>query len=98
MEQPIKYDAKAFIEALKSRMVSRPMPRCPFCGCNVYTTPKEAATIPAGMDIKGLSVGRTAPCAMVVCTKCGHVDYFALGTLGLLPHGDEEKKGGTNEH
>lgn len=90
-----KYDASAFIAALNERMLSRKMPKCPFCGGDKYTTPEQVATIPVGVSFKGLSVGQTAPCAMIVCTKCGHVDYFALGALGLLPSND--KKGGQDE-
>lgn len=88
-----KYDASAFIAALKKRMSSSEMPKCPFCGEETYTTPEQVATIPVGVSIKGLSVGQTAPCAMVVCTKCGHVNFFALGALGLLP--SDYKKGGS---
>lgn len=90
-----KYSASAFIAALKERMLSKPMPRCPFCGGNAYTTPEQVATIPVGISFKGLSIGQTAPCAMIVCTNCGHVDYFALGVLGLLPSND--KTGGQDE-
>lgn len=83
------YDPDAFVKELTKRMGSRHMPNCPFCGNNAYTTPQEVSTIPVGKNISGISIGQTAPCAMVVCTTCGHVDLFALGTLGLLP-----KKGG----
>lgn len=90
-----KYNAAAFMAALKKHMESKSMPKCPFCGGNNYTTPEQVATIPVGISFRGLSVGQTAPCAMIVCTKCGHVDYFALGMLGLLPMNDKE--GGRNE-
>lgn len=90
-----KYEASEFIAVLKSRIPLQAMPRCPFCGGNSYSTPEQVATIPVGVSFKGLSVGQAAPCAMIVCTKCGHVDYFALGMLGLLPRAD--KKGGQNE-
>ena len=88
-----KYNASAFITTLNERIQA--MPKCPFCGGTSYTTPEQVATIPVGIGFKGLSVGQTAPCAMLVCTKCGHVDYFALGMLGLLPRCD--KKEGQNE-
>ena len=94
MDDKTKYDASAFIAALNERMQSREMPRCPFCGGNNYSTPKQVATIPVGARLNGLSIGQTAPCAMIVCTRCGHVDYFALGSLGLLPN--DNKKGGQN--
>ena len=90
-----KYNASAFAAALKERMQSISMPKCPFCGGNNYTTPEQVATIPVGISFRSLSVGQTVPCAMIVCTKCGHVDYFALGMLGLLPRDD--KKGGQDE-
>ena len=95
MDENAKYDAAAFITALNAKMQSRPMPKCPFCGGSNYTTPEQVATVPVGLTFNGLSVGQTAPCAMIVCTKCGHVDYFALGMLGILPR--IEKKGGRNE-
>lgn len=96
MDDKIKYDASAFIAALKERMQLREMPKCPICGGNNYTTPEQVATIPVGVSFKELSVGQTVPCAMVVCTRCGHVDCFALGILGLLPN--DNKKGGQNGH
>ncbi len=89
-----KYDASTFIATLNERIRPKSMPRCPICGGNQYTTPIQVATIPVGASLKGLSVGQTAPCAMVVCTKCGHVDCFAIGILGLLPKDDT--KGGQN--
>lgn len=89
-----EYVASTFVTALKEQMPSKEMPKCPFCGGNQYTTPEQVATIPVGSRFKGLSVGQTAPCAMIVCTRCGHVDYFALGILGLLPN--VGKKGGQN--
>lgn len=95
MEDNVKYDATAFIAELNARMQSRSMPKCPFCGGSDYTTPEQVATIPVGHSFRGLSIGQTAPCAMVVCTKCGHVDYFALGMLGILPR--TNKEGGQNE-
>ena len=85
-----KYNASTFITTLKERMQSRAMPKCPFCSGSNYTTPEQVGTIPVGRSFAGLSVGQTVPCAMIVCTKCGHVDYFALGMLGLLPSGDKE--------
>ncbi len=95
MDDNVKYHVSAFIAELNARMQSRPMPKCPFCGGSNYTTPEQVATIPVGYTFRGLSVGQTAPCAMVVCTKCGHVDYFALGMLGILPRANKE--GGQNE-
>ncbi len=96
MRDDTKYNATAFIAALKARMQSKTMPKCPFCGGNNFTTPEQVATIPVGVSFNGLSVGQTAPCAMIVCTKCGHVDYFALGMLELLPN-DDKQGGGQNE-
>lgn len=87
------YNPNAFIEKLKSKINSK-FPHCPYCGCNIYTTPQELVTLPVGKQFRGMSLGQTAPCAMVVCTTCGHVDLFALGTLGLMPHEEkaEDKK------
>lgn len=95
MDANVKYDAEAFIAKLNAQMQGHSMPKCPFCGGSKYTTPEQVATIPVGISFNGLSVGQTAPCAMVVCTQCGHVDYFALGVLGFLQ--GNEKKGGQNE-
>lgn len=95
MDDNVKYNVSAFIAELNARMRSRTMPKCPFCGGSNYTTPKQVATIPVGLSFRGLSVGQTAPCAMVVCTTCGHVDYFALGILGILPR--VNKEGGQDE-
>ena len=51
-----KYNASAFAAALKERMQSRSMPKCPFCGGNNYTTPEQVATIPVGISFRSLSV------------------------------------------
>ena len=37
-----------------------------------------------GDDTKNISLGPNIPAGVVVCENCGHMEFFAMGSLGLL--------------
>lgn len=86
------YIASRFIEEInkKAKHLS-----CPFCGCNNFTTTESMAKIIIDKDFKAMDLGTTIPAGMIVCTNCGHMEFFALGSLGLLPQ--KEGKDGEQE-
>ena len=92
MNNEKKYDSKEFIQKLRERTGGMRLPCCPYCKETDYTTPPEMATILITNSFSGLQLGPTIPCAMVICKKCGHIDYFAIGALGMLPNPDTNKE------
>lgn len=79
-----KYNPNEFIAALGAKMNGRNVPNCPYCGGNKFTTTQSFATILIGDDTKNISLGPNIPAGIVVCENCGHMEFFALGSLGLL--------------
>lgn len=79
-----KYNPDEFIKAISQKMNGRPVPSCPFCGGQRYTTTGNVASILIGDDIGDLNLGPHIPSGMLICEKCGHIDFFALGSLGLM--------------
>ena len=51
---------------------------------------KEFASITVNDNYEGIRIGTSIPAGIVICKKCGHIDLFALGALGLLPKKDKE--------
>lgn len=79
-----QYDANEFILKLNNRLGYSDVQRCPFCGGEDFSTPPEFGTILLQNNMSKYSLGSTVPVGLVICEKCGHVEFFSLGTLGLL--------------
>lgn len=79
-----KYNPNEFIAALGKKIKGQSIPDCPYCGGKKFTTTKSFATILTGDDTKNISLGPNIPAGMVVCENCGHIEFFAMGALGLL--------------
>ena len=88
-----RYESKEFVEALTSRISKEGVPNCRYCGGQKFTTTDKYATILIGDDLNSVSIGPSVPSGMIVCEQCGHIDFFALGALGLL-HGKEADNNG----
>lgn len=85
-----KYNPQKFIDAVNSREKKDKDYCCPFCGGEKFTTTNNLAAIIIGDDINNINLGPHIPSGMVICEKCGHIDFFALGVLGLLEEDDEK--------
>ena len=85
-----KYNNQDFLNALTQKMGSNNVPQCPYCGGQKFTTPEQFASIIIGEDLSRINLGPNVPAGMVICEKCGHIEFFALGFMGLLPK--EEQK------
>lgn len=83
-----KYDPNSFIKEIEKRIVNGKVPQCRYCGGNKFTTTESMASILIGKETNAISIGPSVPAGMIVCEKCGHVDFFALGVLGLLQKED----------
>lgn len=79
-----KYNPKDFIAALEKKLNGHEIPNCPYCGGDKFTTTQNFATILIGDDINNINLGPTIPAGMVICENCGHMEFFAMGPLGLL--------------
>ena len=86
-----KYNPKDFITALNQKAPNKQL-ICPFCQGTQFTSTEDFASILIGKDLAGINIGPSIPSGMIICQKCGHIDFFALGALGLL--GKEEENNG----
>ena len=79
-----KYNPNKFIAALGQKMNGDGFPSCPYCGGQKFTTTQNFATFLIAEDTQNINLGPNIPAGMVVCEKCGHIEFFAMGPLGLL--------------
>ena len=79
-----KYNNQEFIDTVMKRIRKNAFPTCPYCGGNSFSTPEQFASIIAGNELPGINLGVSIPSGMVICKNCGHIEFFALGALGLL--------------
>lgn len=84
-----KYESQEFLKALDERTKGHAIPPCPFCGGSTFTVSSQVAKVIIGENIDEISIGSTIPAGVIVCKKCGHLNFFAIGALGML-----EEKGG----
>lgn len=88
-----KYNPKEFIGALDKKMNGRDVPNCPYCGGQKFTSTDKFATILIGDDTSSVSLGPSIPSGLLVCANCGHIEFFALGSLGLLKEKGDNSDG-----
>ena len=89
----VKYDPKKFVNELSKQMNGRGFPNCPYCGGNKFTSTDKFSSIIIGDDLGSINIGPSVPAGMVICEKCGHIEFFALGVLGLLNRAEDEENG-----
>jgi len=85
----IKYEPKEFISALGNKLHNQNVPPCQYCGGNKFTSTDKFATILISDDHSGITLGPNIPSGMIICENCGHIEFFALGSLGLLKESGE---------
>ena len=78
------YEPNDFIKELGKKATNLGNKACPFCGARDFTTTDSVASILIGKDLHSVSIGPVIPSGMLICQKCGHVEFFALGVLGML--------------
>ena len=83
-----QFDVELFKSALGTKISK--FPPCPFCGCDKFSASDKYAALLAEADFDSVQIGAHFPCGVIFCNNCGHVELFALGTLGLLPKRSEE--------
>jgi len=80
--------AQEVIQALKTRGVRLP---CPRCGYGHFTLLEGFFSQPisgfptAASGAMAFSAGPTVPSVVTACTRCGFLSQHALGVLGLIP-------------
>ncbi len=70
------------VEALKTRGVTRPCPRCGHLHFDFVA--ETLMTIQNDPNVFGVG-GQVVPLAIVACSNCGYLSEHALGVLGLMP-------------
>ena len=88
-----KYDQNEFISKLQEKMGRPGIPPCPFCGGNEFSAIDSYATLIINTDLNQVNIGPNIPAGIVVCNKCGHMEFFALGALGMLSKKDGDNNG-----
>lgn len=88
-----KFESKEFLAAMDKHTNGRGVPSCSYCGGSKFTTTSKVAKIIIDENIDGISIGPIIPTGVLVCEGCGHIEFFALGTLGLLNNGKEASNG-----
>lgn len=86
-----KYEAQEFINAIRKKQLGTF--RCPFCGSTKFSSAPSVANILISENIDSIKIGPRVPCGMIVCKNCGHIEFFALGVLGLLQKTETENNG-----
>ena len=85
------YKPSDFIDVLNKRIINKPI-KCPYCGGRKFTSTDSSAAILVSKKVSGVSVSSIEayiPSGMLICENCGHVEFFALGSLGLNTEGDK---------
>ncbi len=86
----MKYNPNNFASVITKKMKNGSVPCCPYCGGNNFTTTGDFAHVIIANNYGGLQIGNTIPAGMIICQKCGHIEFFALGANGLLPNKGEK--------
>jgi len=68
---------KSFTAALKEKIKA---PNCRFCGANEYATLNSRAMITMD-EVNDEGKRKILPSGIIICRKCGHIEFFALGAL-----------------
>lgn len=90
------YDGDAFLSVLTSRLSHGQFHPCPCCGGREFYSGPQYTPLLVSENFGGVQLTRSMPAGTVICKKCGHIEFFALGALGLLPAKEDVKEGGKN--
>lgn len=88
-----KFESREFLNALTKRKNGQVVRSCPHCGGSKFTTTSQVAKIIVGENIDGINLGPIIPAGMLICENCGHIDFFAIGALGMLNTKEGESDG-----
>lgn len=84
-----KYDPKVFVGELSKKLHDNNVPSCPYCHGSKFTSTDKFASILIGDDLENVSLGPSIPSGILICENCGHMEFFALGVLGLMNSKEE---------
>ena len=84
----MKLDQEAKQKIAKSLEEKGALKPCARCGHPNFSLLDGFSTIPLSQEVSNNIVlgGPSVPCAVVACNNCGHLEFHALGALGLLPN------------
>lgn len=88
-----KFNPDEFITKISEKLVNHKMPACPCCGGEHFTTTENYIAHIASNDLANVNMNVHVPAGMIICENCGHIEFFALGALGLL----NKKEGESND-
>lgn len=82
------FDTQRTIQILKEKGFGNYV--CPCCGGKHFSVQSDIATITVTKEMKTIQLGTYIPSAVVVCTNCGNIQFFALNVLGVVRNTEED--------
>lgn len=87
-----EYKSNEFISRISQKLPNGSYPTCPYCKGTNFSALPQFASILINTDMKNLNLGPSIPCGMVICNNCGHIEFFALGALGMLDNKENKNE------
>ena len=91
-----EYNSQEFIQALTRRINVKNL-KCSCCGGEKFSTPTDFVTNLISKDKSQISFSSFIPSGVLICEKCGHMEFFALGALGLIENRNKGKEDAKQE-
>lgn len=82
MDEKKEFNPQEVIQFLQQKGIRNY--KCPICQGNNFSIQNEIATISITDKLNTVQLGNHVPSAIMVCKNCGNLQFFALGTMGLL--------------
>jgi predicted nucleic-acid-binding Zn-ribbon protein len=59
---------------------------CARCGQQNFSLLDGFTSLPLSQEVSNNVIigGPTVPCVVIACSNCGHIEFHAIGALGLL--------------
>ncbi len=86
-----KYSAIDAAREIKKKIKSEKF-ECPICHNKEFSILQQFATIPVSDTFGEFQISKVIPAAIVMCLRCGNIQFFSLVTLGI-PEKKNEPEG-----
>lgn len=84
-----KFNPQDAIKILKDKGANNYV--CPLCGGRQFGVHDEIATISVTPEFKTVRIGNHVPAAILICHKCGNMQFFAIGMWGMMDDKDGDE-------
>jgi hypothetical protein len=82
----MKFDQESKQKIAKEIEAKGALKPCGRCGHQNFSLLDGFVSLTLSQEVSNNLVigGPSVPCAVVACSNCGHIDFHAIGSLGLL--------------